>query len=152
MATAQTEPLSLLYERDETAWLEAMSELVAQGRYAEMDHVHLSEYLSDMARRDRREVYSRLVVLMTHLLKWRHQPQHRSGTWRGTIRTQRRDLRLLLESGTLANHAVSVLGDAYSDARKQAADETELALDLFPEECAWELDQLLAEEELLNDE
>ena len=152
MATAQTEPLSALYERDETAWLEAMSELIAQQRYADLDHLHLSEYLADMARRDRREVFSRLVVLLTHLLKWQHQPQHRSGSWRGTIRTQRRELRQLLESRTLANYALSVLADAYSDARKQAADETELALDQFAVECARELEQVLGEDELLDPE
>ncbi len=152
MATAQTEPLIALYERDETAWLEAMSELIAQQRYTDLDHLHLSEYLADMARRDRREVFSRLVVLLTHILKWQHQPQHRSGSWRGTIRTQRRELRQLLESRTLANYAASILADAYSDARKQAADETELALDQFEAECALELEEVLGEDELLDDE
>ena len=96
MATAQAVPLSVLYERDETAWLEAMSALAAAGRHAEMDHANLSEYLADMARRDRREVFSRLVVLLTHLLEWEHQPGNWSGSWRGTIREQRRELRQLL--------------------------------------------------------
>jgi hypothetical protein len=45
-----------------------MAELVAQQKFAALDHRHLSEYLSDMAQRDRREVYSRLVVLLSHLL------------------------------------------------------------------------------------
>lgn len=145
MATAQALDLSVLYERDETAWLEAMSALAAAGRYAEMDYPHLSEYLADMARRDRREVFSRLVVLLTHLLKWEHQPQGRRGSWRGTIREQRRELRQLLESGTLRNHAEAVLADAYAEARRQAADETELSLDVFPAEDARGLDELLTE-------
>ena len=72
MATAEALDLSVLYERDETAWLEAMAVLAARGRYAEMDFRHLSEYLADMAKRDRREVFSRLVVLLSHLLKWEH--------------------------------------------------------------------------------
>lgn len=145
MTTAEAQDLRVLYERDETAWLEVMSELAASGRFAEMDHLHLSEYLADMARRDRREVFSRLVVLLTHLLKWEHQPERRSGSWRGTLREQRRELRLLLESGTLRNHAEAVLADAYAEARRQAADETELRLDVFPVEDARSLDKLLAE-------
>jgi hypothetical protein len=145
MATAAPLDLSVLYEQDETAWLEAMSALAASGRYAEMDHQHLSEYLADMARRDRREVFSRLVVLLSHLLKWEHQPDHRSGSWRGTIREQRRELRQLLESGTLHNHAEAVLADAYAEARRQAADETELSLDVFPAEDSRGLDELMAE-------
>src|SRR5207245_1685137 len=147
MATTEALDLSTLYEQDETAWLEAMSALAAGRRYAEMDYVHLSEYLADMAKRDRREVFSRLVVLLSHVLKWEHQPQGRSGSWRGTIRAQRRELRQLLESGTLRNHAETMLADAYAEARRQAADETELSLDVFPAEDARGLDDLLAEPE-----
>src|SRR5437879_110953 len=145
MATAEAFDLSLLYEQDETAWLEAMSALAACGRYTEMDFTHLSEYLADMAKRDRREVFSRLVVLLSHLLKWEYQPEGRSGSWRGTIREQRRALRQMLESGTLHNHAEAVLADAYAEARRQAVDETELRLDVFPAEDARGLDELLAE-------
>ena len=145
MATAEALDLSLLYEEDETAWLEAMAALAADGRHAEMDYRHLSEYLTDMAKRDRREVFSRLIVLLSHLLKWEYQPERRSGSWRGTIREQRRELRQLLESGTLRNHAEAVLADAYAEARRQAADETELSLDLFPVENAWRLNALMAE-------
>lgn len=145
MATADVVDLTMLYERDETAWLDAMAALAASGRYAEMDFQHLSEYLTDMARRDRREVFSRLVVLLSHLLKWEYQPEHRSGSWRGTIREQRRELRQLVESGTLRNHAESVLAEAYAEARRQAADETELSLDAFPVEDTRTLDELLAE-------
>src|SRR5437868_2836628 len=145
MTAAEALKLDLLYDRDETAWLEAMAALAAEGRYSEMDFANLSEYLTDMARRDRREVYSRLVILLAHLLKWEHQPDRRSGSWRGTIREQRRELRQLLESGTLRNHAEAVLADAYAEARRQAADETELNLDVFPVEDARGLEELLAE-------
>src|SRR6516164_470112 len=140
MATVEALDLSLLYERDETAWLEAMSALAASGRFADMDYRHLSEYLADMAKRDRREVFSRLVVLLSHLLKWKYQPDQRSGSWRGTILQQQRELRQLLESGTLRNHALAVLADAYADARKQAAAETGLARTAFPKECGCGLD------------
>ncbi len=146
MATSPTESLSVLYERDETAWLEATAEIVAQRRYAELDYRHLSEYLQDMAKRDRREVFSRLVILQTHLLKWEHQPEHRGGSWRGTMRERRRELRQLLESGALRNHALSVYREAYAEACKQASDETELPLAAFPEECGWSLDELLIDE------
>ena len=145
MTTAQAIPLGVLYERDETAWLEAMSALAAAGRHAEMDYPHLSEYLADMARRDRREVFSRLVTLMARLLKWEHQPGHRSGSWQGTILEQRRELRQLLESGTLYNHAVAVLAQAYAEARKQAAAETGLPRETFPGEGGWDVEALLAE-------
>lgn len=146
MATVEAIDLSLLFEQDETAWLEAMAVLAARGQYAELDYVHLSEYLSDMAKRDRREVYSRLVVLLTHLLKWEHQPIRRSESWLGMFFEQRRELRMLVESGVLRNHALGILADAYADARKQAAAETSLPRETFPLELNQNLDSLLADE------
>src|SRR5262245_20121582 len=93
--------LPKLYESDETAWLEAMAQLIRDGRHSELDYPHLREYLEDMARRDKREVSSRLATLIAHLLKWRHQPDRRSGSWRATIIGQRQELSELLESGVL---------------------------------------------------
>jgi hypothetical protein len=132
-----------VYEVDETAWLERTAELVRSGRLAEVELKTLAEYLTDMARRDRREVFSRLVTLLSHLLKWHHQPDRRSNSWRGTILEQQRELAHLLESGTLRNHAEAVFTDAYADARKQAAAESGLARTDFSEECAWDLDGAL---------
>jgi hypothetical protein len=136
-----------LYELDETAWLDVTADLLRQGRFAEIDRDTLAEYLTDMARRDRREVYSRLVVLLSHLLKWEYQPDHRSRAWRGTIVEQQRELRQLLKSGVLRNHAAAVFADAYADSRKQAAAETGLARATFSEECGWDLDGILVDRE-----
>jgi hypothetical protein len=138
--------LAELYEQDETAWLETMAQLIARGRFAELDCDHLSQYLSDMANRDRREVYSRLVVLMSHLLKWEHRPERRGGSWRGTIREQRRELRQLLESGTLRNHADAVFAEAYVDARLQAVDEMEVSADALPPAPPWSIHQTVYED------
>ncbi len=145
MVTAEVLPLHLLYERDETAWLEAMSALVSEGRFAEIDQLNLSEYLSDMAKRDRREVTSRLGVLIAHLLKWEHQSSRRLGSWRETIEVQRQELSELLESWTLRNHAAEVLGKAYGNGIRQAVAETGLDETVFPTECPLTLDEVLSE-------
>ncbi|MBY0527953.1 MAG: DUF29 domain-containing protein [Gemmataceae bacterium] len=134
-----------LHEADETAWLEETAELIRQGRLDAIELGPLAEYLTDMAKRDRREVFSRLVVLLSHLLKWEFQPDGRSGSWQGTILEQQRELRQLLESGTLRNHATAVFADAFTDARKQAAAETGLARGAFPEECPWDMAGVLAD-------
>ncbi len=134
-----------LYESDETGWLETAAELIRHGQIDAVDLATLAEYLTDMARRDRREVSSRLVVLLSHLLKWEYQADRRSGSWLGTILEQQRELRHLLESGTLRNHAAAVFAEAYADARKQAAAETGLARGAFPEECPWDLEGALTD-------
>lgn len=143
MAAAVETPLEVLYEQDETAWLETMSLLAAEGRVSEMDIGNLRDYLSDMARRDRREVLSRLSVLIAHLLKWRYQPSRRSGSWRETVELQRQELAEVMESGTLRNHAAEVLPKAYGNGVRQAAAETGLDESTFPDECPFGLDDVL---------
>ena len=78
-----------LYERDETAWLETMARLAADRRVEEIDLENLSEFLTPMAHRDRREVENRLEQLLKHLLKHEYQPGRRSRSWRSTIDEQR---------------------------------------------------------------
>src|SRR5271166_2831120 len=62
MSVRMIDLLPALYERDETAWLEAMAELARDGWAEDLDLGHLAEYLFDRARRDRREVESRLIA------------------------------------------------------------------------------------------
>ncbi|MCI0460065.1 MAG: DUF29 domain-containing protein [Gemmataceae bacterium] len=136
--------LAQLYEADETAWLEVMADLIQQGRWGDLDYPHLGEYLSDLARRDRREVESRLATLLAHVLKWVHQPEHRSRSWRGTLIEQRQELGRLVARGVLRNHAEAVLADAYAEAVERATAETGLAAESFPAECPYTLEQLLS--------
>ncbi len=146
MTFTESLPLTALYESDETAWLELMASHAEAGRFEELDLPNLSEFLSAMAKRDRREVLSRLVVLLAHLLKWEYQPERRSGSWHATILGQRRELNNMLESGTLHEHAQTVFSAAYLSAKKEAAAETGLPRDAFPAECPWDLETILADE------
>jgi hypothetical protein len=146
MVERTPQALASLYNEDETAWLEAMARLVAERRFAELDHEHLSEFLLDMARRDRREVLSRLTVLLTHLLKWERQPDQRTNSWQATILHQREELRDLLESGTLRNYAGEVLGKAFGRAARQAAVESGVDVSSFPSACPWSLEEVVPEE------
>jgi len=147
MTTTTTSPLAELYEKDETAWLDEMARLASDGRHADLDLVNLGDYLEAMARSDRHEVYNRLVTLLAHLLKREHQPERHSRSWELTILEQRRELRQWLESGTLRNHAASVLHVAFRDARKEAAVETGLPLKSLPETCRWSIDELLTDDD-----
>jgi hypothetical protein len=145
MVQRTPQALAILYEADETAWLDQTAELVRAGRFDQLDAATLAEYLTDLAKRDRREVFSRLVTLLARLLKWEYQPDRRSGSWLGTLLEQQRELRQLLESGTLRNHSAAALAEAYADARKQAAAESGLARGAFPEDCLWDVDGALAD-------
>ena len=146
MTPSAIENLASLYERDETAWLDQMAQLAAERRYEQMDWGHLSEYFSDMAIAQRREVLHRLTTLLAHLLKWEHQSARRSRSWELTIQDQREELQdLLEESATLRRHASKVLDKAYHRARRRAAGETGLAENTFPARCPMSLPQILGE-------
>jgi hypothetical protein len=97
-----------------------------------------------MARRDRRDVKSRLGQLMAHLLEWEFQPGQRSRNWRATIIRQRQELADLASTGVLRNHAEAALREAYPSAVELATAETGLARDTFPGECPYTVDGLLA--------
>jgi hypothetical protein len=135
--------LSSLYESDETAWLEAMSRLVAERRFDELDCQNLSEYLADMARRDRREVLRCLTALILHLLKWDHQPGRRSRSWRLSILKQRQNLEDIFESATLKNYGGEVFAEAYRRAVKLAALEIGRDHSAFPAEPARSFEDVL---------
>ena len=143
MTIRTIEALPALFESDETAWLETMSELARDGRVEGLDLPNLAEYLSDMARRDRREVESRLVVLVMHLLKWTHQPDQRSRGWRATVIEQRQELNRITARGVLGDHAEAVLADVYPEAVERALAESGLPPETFPEECPYTFDELL---------
>ncbi len=133
-----------LYDADVVAWLDEQSALARAGWIDRLDLANIAEELAEMAASSRREVRSRLIKLLHHLLKCEHQPERRTSSWTLTIREQRRELRSLIEeSPSLRPHALQVFGRCYADAREDAATETGLPLKLFPKECPYTLDQAL---------
>ncbi len=58
-----------LYAKDFYAWTQATAALIREGKWHEVDPKYLAEELESLGRRDRRELGSRLEVLMMHLLK-----------------------------------------------------------------------------------
>src|SRR5487761_1403224 len=85
------------YDRDFYAWTNEQARLLRTGELSAIDAANLAEEIESMGRSDRRELQSRLAVLIMHLLKWRFQPSARSAGWLGTIREQRLQIELILE-------------------------------------------------------
>ncbi|MBX9680239.1 MAG: DUF29 domain-containing protein [Gemmataceae bacterium] len=144
MAPRTLQQLADLCEADETAWMEAAAELVRRGQFDEIDTASLAKYLTDMSKRDRREVESRLIVLIAPLLKWTRQPTQRSGSWRTAIIEQRQELDGLVGQGVLRNHAEAVLAAAHAKAVERSAAETGLDAAGFSQDCPYTLDDLLS--------
>src|SRR5437667_12022577 len=86
-----------LYERDFLEWTAQNAALLRSGRFAEADVGHIAEEIEDMGISERREIESRMRVLLSHLLKWKFQPTRRGRSWKATIRLQRPELLRLLK-------------------------------------------------------
>lgn len=136
---------AILYEDDFYAWTVEQTRLLRAGELASVDAAHIAEEIESLGRSDRRELRSRLTVLLMHLLKWRHQPEGRSTSWSGTIREQRHQIGLILDdSPSLRLFIAEALPQAYETARENAAEETGLAATEFSAECPFTLDEVLS--------
>jgi hypothetical protein len=137
---------SVEYERDFYAWALHNAQLLYEGQLSEIDRIHIAEELESMGHRDKRELISRLIVLITHLLKWQFQPERRSKSWKNTLFEQRSQLQLILEdSPSLKYQLDERVNKAYLNALKTAMNETDLPKSTFPSDCPYTLEQLLDE-------
>lgn len=135
------------HDKDYYAWTQQQAEFLRQRRFADLDIDYLSEELESMGASDRRELMSRLTVLLTHLLKWQYQPERRGTRWRLTITEQRRSIRrLLADSPSLQPLLPGILVEEYRDARDDAIYETSLAKSRFPLDCPYSIEQVLNSE------
>jgi hypothetical protein len=123
-----------LYDRDFHAWAEEQARLLRGGRTADADIEHIAEEIETLGASERRELESRLKVLVLHLLTWQYQPEGRSTGWLGTIDEQRDQIdSLLRQSPSLRQLVAEYLGHAYPKARRSAIRETGLAPEVFPD-------------------
>jgi hypothetical protein len=136
-----------LYSTDYACWVEQTVELLRQGRLNEVDLDILIEEVEDLGKSQRQALKSNLRVLLMHLLKWHYQPERQSNSWRSTIREHRNRIQDILEdSPSLRNVLAESLEQCYGQARLQAADETNLENQVFPELCPYACAQILNED------
>ena len=132
------------YNKDFYAWLMKNADLLRQHKFNEVDIEHVAEELESMGKSEKRELTSRLTVLLAHLLKWKFQPALRSISWKNTILTQRIDILELLEDSPSLHYELGErLAIAYEKARLSAEDETGIDKNEFPETCPFTFEQLL---------
>ncbi len=135
------------YDEDFYAWTQHQAAKLRTVVCDELDLLNLAEEIESLGKRDWKELRSRLNVLVMHLLKYQHQPDHRSGSWSSTIRTQRDEISTLLEqSPSLRRQVPILLTERYKTPRYNAADETGLPIGTFPEVCPWTAEQVLDED------
>jgi hypothetical protein len=133
-----------LYDRDLFDWSMQTARLLREGRYAEIDRLHLAEEVESMGKSERRAPEHRLVGLLVHLLKREYQPEQRSESWQPTLIEQRKQVvKLLDDSPSLKPRLTDRLVDAYDSAVRWAADEAGMDESDFPQDCPYDVEQVL---------
>lgn len=141
------------YNKDFYAWLIKSAELLRNNRFAEVDIEQIAKELEAISKSEKRELMSRLTVLLAHLLKWQFQSAVRSRSWKNTILTQRIDISGLLEdSPSLQYDLGDKLAVAYEKAKLSAEDETGIDKIHFPEQCPYSFAQILEKDFFPADE
>ncbi|MBB6254875.1 DUF29 domain-containing protein [Nitrospirillum iridis] len=136
-----------LYDQDFYAWATEQAALLRAGKLADADVAHIAEEIESMGRTEKRELISRLTVLLLHLLKWQFQPTHRGPSWRLSIANARDDLTDHLgDNPSLKSQLDVSVASAYRRARRQASMETGHPENRFPEICPWAYSQFMAED------
>lgn len=136
-----------LYETDLYAWAIRNAQLLRERCADELDFEHLAEEIESVGAREKRELQSRLEVLIAHLLKLGYlnvlRAQNERG-WKVTVREQRRRItECLSDSPSLQTQLADCAHRAYSYAvdsiiRQLGVDESAL-----PAQCPYTLEQIL---------
>ena len=132
------------YDKDVLLWSQQQAKLLRAGRFSELDIDHLADEIEDVGKSEKRELASRMAVLLAHLLKWQVQPEKRTNSWRATIKDQRRRIALAIKE-TPSLKAVmrepDWQEDMWLDARSRSRQEMGLSGQDLPEVCPWTMDQ-----------
>ncbi len=146
---------STLYDQDFDRWTKNQVELLRQGRANDLDIEHLIAELEDMGKGSLRELESRFIILIAHLLKWQYQlhtlaeqwQAFEGKSWRKTIIEQRAQLGFLLDKvPSLKTSLELARQEAYPAARRLAIKETGMPPETFPDACPYTASELLNED------
>lgn len=113
----------MTFKKDEYGYLLQEAENIRLGNNLS-DAEYLYLYLITEAKRDERELKSKLIAYLTHIFKCIIQPNKTTPSWHNTIRKLGYDLIDILESKGLYNIATENFKKCYDRAFKMAVTET----------------------------
>ncbi|UFP95004.1 DUF29 domain-containing protein [Gloeobacter morelensis] len=126
------------YEGDFHAWTVEQAAALKARQWDRLDIENLAEEIASLGRAERRELESRLAVLIAHLLKWQFQNERRSNSWQATIDEQRDQIAgLLTEQPSLQPYLDAAFAKAWRSGVRLAVRDTNLPYGHFPADCPY---------------
>jgi len=133
-----------LYDADFYGWTQQQANVLKAGDFANLDLDNLIDEIESMGKSEKRELESRLEVLLAHLLKWQFQPDFRGKSWQITIKEQReRIVKHLRENPSLKGALPELFVEIYRYAVLKAVKETGIDESTFPVYCPWTFNQAM---------
>jgi hypothetical protein len=137
------------YDGDIVAWANEQARLLRAGLFSQLDIEHIAEEIEDVGKSEKRELESRMAVLLAHLLKWQHQPERQGNSWRNTIKVQRKGIANRLRKTPSLKPDLEDpewWESVWAEALDIATKDTGWRYDAFPEERPWECGQIVDSE------
>jgi hypothetical protein len=136
--------LSSRAEQDYFLWLNTTIEQLKARKFGDLDIQRLVEEIEQMGGSLKDALENNLIVVLAHLLKWKYQPEYRSGSWRGSIKEHRRRInKAMKRHPSLKRYFREIFAECYPPAQDWASAETGLPLAQFPAECPFNPEQVL---------
>src|SRR5262245_36032875 len=131
------------YNQDFYSWLMEQARHVRDGCWNAIDRENLAEEIESLGREQFNKLESAFRVLLMHMLKWDYQPSRRSRSWALSIDVQREELAdVLSDNPGLKPRIPEAISRGYRKARIEAARETGLDEEVFPESCGYSMDEI----------
>ena len=134
------------YDDDLYQWTIEQADALRRRAVNELDYDNLAEEIESVGRSERREIRSRLEILLIHLLKWRYQPEKQSNSWRASISQARHRIEAVLaDNPSLRPFPAEALASAY---RLAVLDRAIRRLELMhlPDACPWAIGDVLRDD------
>ena len=133
-----------LYDVDFHQWLLAQADAIRRRSANELDWENLAEEVESLGRSERRGLKKRLALIVSHLLKWEHQPHRRGRSWQRTVRDNRVAIPLILrDNPSFTSDLQDTFIEAYALGRREAATDMDMEDGQLPEEPPFTLEQVL---------
>lgn len=136
-----------LYEQDFYQWIQNTAIFLKEKQFDQVDWENVIEEIESMGRSEKKEVQSRLIILIEHLLKlqyWEAEKAYNERGWRITVIEQRRQIiSNLKDSPSLKPILDKIFLECYQDAKNDTIKKYKLSSNLFPTEPPFTLEDVL---------
>ena len=134
------------YDTDLYQWTIEQADALRRRAVNELDYDNLAEEIESVGRSERREIRSRLEILLIHLLKWHYQPEKQSDSWRASVSEARQRIEdVLTDNPSLRSFPGEALASACRLAILDKAIRRVQLLHL-PDACPWAIEDVLRDD------